>query len=183
MEDTTISIVGIITAAIIMFVVPLILVADSIDDISQLTVQIATSNFVDNVIKSGKITNDDYNNFISRINTTGNTYNVDIEIKILDYNTSQNYIVNPDDATSPQNIYYSIYTNQIEEKLADVYDENANNLGEIFFKEGDTISVIVKNKSLTISQSLKNIYYKIKGENLYIIAGTASGTIAINGAT
>ena len=57
------------------------------------------------------------------------------------------------------------------------------NSGEIILKEGDIFSVTVKNKSLTLSQSIKNIYYKIRGENLHIIATTASGTVAINGAT
>ena len=45
------------------------------------------------------------------------------------------------------------------------------------------ISVIAKNNNLTLSQSLKNIYYTISGEELHIVAATGSGIIAINGAT
>lgn len=174
MDDTTISIVGILIAAIIMFVVPLILVADKADDIAQLTAQTVTVDFVDNVIKTGKITNDDYNDFRSMLNTTGNTYDIDMELKILDINSVQK---------SGQNIYYSIFSNQIEDKLGKAYNINLDKLGVIILKEGDVFSVTVKNKSLTLSQTLKNVYYKLRGENLYIIAATASGTIAIDGAT
>lgn len=181
MDDTAMSIVGIFIAAIIMFIVPLMLIADKSDDISHLTAETVTSSFVDKVIKSGKITNDDYDDFISMLNTTGNNYDIDMELKVLDTNLVQNNIVNAGNVG--QNIYYSIFTTQIEEKLENFYDANANKLGGIILKEGDSFSVTVKNKSLTLSQSLKNVYYKLKGENLHIIAATATGTIAINGAT
>ena len=39
MEDTTVSIIGIIIASILMFIVPLFTIADRNDDISKLTVQ------------------------------------------------------------------------------------------------------------------------------------------------
>lgn len=182
MEDTTISIIGIFIAAIIMFIVPLILISDRADDIAQLTAQTATANFVDNVIKSGKITNDDYADFRSMLTTTGNTYDVDLELKILDTNSSKIYTIQSKEEVG-QNTYYSIFTSQIEEKLAKVYDESSYDLGAIILKEGDSFSVTVKNRSLTLSQSLKNVYYKLTGENLHIIAATASGTVAINGAT
>ena len=172
MEDTTISIIAIFIAAILMFIVPLILIADRADDIAQLTAQTATAEFVDNVIKSGKITNDDYSDFISLLTTTGNAYDVDLELKILDLNTSKQQTVTSEGIG--KNTYYSIFTNQIEGKLLENDDE-------IILKEGDVFSVTVKNSSLTLSQSVKNIYYKLRGENLHIIAATASGTVAING--
>lgn len=174
MEDTTISIIAIIIAAVLMFIVPLILIADRADDIAQLTAQTATAEFVDNVIKSGKITNDDYSDFINLLTTTGNAYDVDLELKILDLNTSKQQTVTS--GGIGKNTYYSIFTSQIEEKLLEIDDE-------IILKEGDVFSVTVKNSSLTLSQSVKNIYYKLRGENLHIIAATASGTVAINGQT
>lgn len=183
MEDTTISVIGILIAAVIMFIVPLILISDRADDIAQLTTQTATANFVDNVIKSGKISNDDYEDFCETINTTGNIYDVEMELKILDPNSAKQYTVASPTGDIGPNTYYSIFASQIEKKLADAYDVNANDFGSIILKEGDFFSVIVKNKSLTLSQSLKNIYYKIKGESIHIILATASGTVAINGAT
>lgn len=184
MEDTTISIIAIIIGAIIMFMVPLMMVSDRADDIAQLTAQTATAEFVDTVIKSGKITCDEYYDYMDLLTTTGNTYEIDMELKILDENSAKKYTV--DTAKVGENKYYSIYTSQIEEKLfhSDEDDDGiVNNSGVIVLKEGDVVSVTARNSSKTLSQTLKNTYYKIRGEDLHIIAATASGTIAINGAT
>lgn len=182
MEDSTVSIVGIIIATILLFIVPLILIADRGDDISQLTVQTLTAQFVDNIIKQGKITNEEYQRFLSSLQSSGNTYEVSIELKILDENTAQRDNV----ATRQvgQNSYYSLYTTQIEERLqaTDATDTSLNKTEQIILKEGDIISVTAKNSSKTLSQTLKSIYYTIKGEDLHIIASTSTGTIAVNGA-
>lgn len=186
MEDSTISIVGIIIASILMFIVPLILIADRGDDISQLTTQTLTAQFVDNIIKQGKITNEDYQSFLTSLQSSGNTYDVSIEIKILDENTAQRDTISTGQGKVGQNSYYSIFTTQIEEQLESTDAEgNRNDLnktGQIILKEGDIISVTAKNSSKTLSQTLKNIYYTIRGEDLHIIASTSTGTIAVNGA-
>ena len=164
-----------------MFIVPLILIADRGDDISQLTVETLTAQFVDNIIKQGKITNEDYQSYLASLQSSGNTYDVSIEIKILDKNTAQRET----NLTSEvgQNSYYSIFTTQIQERLASTdSDENLSATGQIILKEGDIISVTTKNSSKTLSQTMKNIYYTIRGEDLHIIASTSTGTIAVNGA-
>ena len=53
--------------------------------------------------------------------------------------------------------------------------------GTLILKQGDGISITVKNSSKTLSQSLKNFYYNIAASDIQIIAATASGTVAING--
>lgn len=184
MEDTTISIIGIIVAAILMFIVPLVLIADRADDLYQLTAQTATVDFVDDVIKSGKITSESYQKYILALETTGNTFDIDIELKILDDNSAKHTT----DTTGQIgiNTYYSLYTSQIEDKLSESDkrdDGELNDTGKIVLKEGDEIYVTASNSSKTLSQTLKDVYYKIKGENLHIIVATASGTIAINGST
>ena len=173
MEDTTISIIGIIIASILMLVVPLILIADRADDISQLIVQTRTAEFVNEIVKSGKITNDQYQKFLAQLVSSGNTYEIDMEIQILDENTSK---------IGDNNTYYSIFTSQIEEMIGksekDVYNSGE---GRILLKQGDVISITVKNSSKTLSQSLKSFYYPTKSSNLQIITATASGDITING--
>ena len=175
MEDILMSIIGIITASVLLFIFPLMLVSDSADDIAQLTSQTAANNFVDEVIKSGKITAKEYEDLNDILITTGNSYEIEIELKILDFNTAQKYTIDNSLEMGNKNTYYSIYTSQIEERL--------NDTGVLMLKEGDGISVTVKNSSATLSQSLRNIYYKSTGEDMHIILATASGTIAINGAT
>lgn len=181
MEDTTISIIGIILASILMLVVPLILIADRADDVSQLIVQTHTSEFVNEIVKSGKITNDQYQKFLDQLVSSGNTYEVDMEIQILDENTAKR-VTDNDNTKIGNNTYYSIFTSQIEDIIAKSGEDVNNNIeGRILLKQGDMISVTVKNSSKTLSQSLKSFYYNIVGSDIQIITATASGTIAING--
>ena len=173
MEETTVSIIGIFIAAVIMYIVPLSLVADRSDDIAQLLVQTATAEFVDDVVKQGKITDDMYQDFCLEIATSGNAYDIDIELKILDENTAQR---------GENNTYYSIFTSQIEELIGISGNNTINNReGKLILKQGDTISVTVRNSSKTLSQSIKSFYYNINSADVQIIAATASGTVAING--
>ena len=72
MGDSLITVVAIFLAAILMFVFPLMSLAERTDDISQLAVQTATTEFVDNVRTTGKMTLDDYEKYLSDISATGN---------------------------------------------------------------------------------------------------------------
>ena len=76
MEETTVSIIGIMIAALLMFVVPLVTIADRNDDISQLTAQTLTADFVDKIVRLGQITSDDYNEYVTRLAASGNTYDI-----------------------------------------------------------------------------------------------------------
>ena len=89
MEDTAMDVVGILIGSILMFIVPLFLLADRADDVSQLVAQTATSEFVNEVIKSGQIASDTYQEFTSTLFSAGNTYDIDIEVKILDETPSK----------------------------------------------------------------------------------------------
>lgn len=64
MEDSVITIIAIFLAAILMFIFPMMAVSDRLDDISQLSVQSETSEFVDRIRKKGVLTLDDYNGYI-----------------------------------------------------------------------------------------------------------------------
>ncbi len=185
MEETPLEIIGIFVGVALMFLVPFFLLADRSDDISQLVVSNATASFVDNIIKTGVIEAENYTKYQNELNKSGNSYEITIELKILDPNYAQNYTTNQNTKGElGQNHYYSIYTTQIEDRLLN--NSTSNTTGDknkIVLKEGDIISVIAKNNSMTLSQSIKNIYYTITGDDLHIISATGSGIVAINGAT
>lgn len=172
MENSTITVIAIILAAILMFVFPLMTLSDTSDDVSQLTVQTATSEFVDNIKKTGKLTEEDYGKFIEQISATGNAYDVELKAKILDENIAKKSDKVSKDKIG-ENQSYDVYTTQILDVLEKdhVYT----------LKEGDTISVSVKNTNTTISQQLKNFLYKVTGNNSYQIAADASGMVTTNG--
>ena len=167
MGDSVITIVAIVLAAILMFVFPLMTMSDRTDDISQLTVQTATTDFVDNVRTTGKLSMDNYVAFEQKINATGNTYDIEMEAKILDENPAKKTT----QATATkigENVYYSMYTSQ----LLDTMGSNTLRL-----KEGDMFSTSVKNTNTTLSQQLKNFFYRVTGNDTYSIAAQHGGYV------
>ena len=120
----------------------------------------------------GKITATDYDEFIQKLNATGNTFDVELEIKVLDENPGKKTAQVSGDKIG-ENITYSIYTTQIEDTLEDD--------GYIALKEGDNINVSVKNSNTTIAQMFINVFYSITGNDTYAIAAQSSGIVTATG--
>lgn len=174
MGDSLITVVAIFLAAILMFVFPLMSLAERTDDISQLAVQTATTEFVDNVRTTGKMTLEDYDAYLSEISATGNSFDVEVLIQQLDENPGVK-TTQAETTKIGENLYYNIYTTQVEEQL--------DSTGRITLKEGDLITVTAKNTNQTISQMLRNFFYMITGNDTYQIAGKHSGVVSVNGST
>ena len=172
MGDSLITITAIGLAAVLMFVFPLMAMSERTDDISQLAVQTATTDFVDNIRTTGKLTADDYDKFLQTITSTGNSFDVDIEVQILDENPGVK-TTQAEMTKIGENLYFKLYTTQVEEKLG--------NNGRITLKEGDMVSVTVRNTNQTISQLLKNFFYQVSGNDTYQIAAQNAGIITVNG--
>lgn len=169
MSDTLIAIIAIGTAAVIMFVFPLMTTADRTDDVTQLTVETATSEFTDTVRTTGKITQANYNKFLETINSTGNTYDVELEVQVQDENPGKKATLSTRDKTG-ENEYASVYTSQILESV--------NGDSKMYqLKEGDIVLVKVKNTNLTLSQQLKNFMYTVAGDDTYSIAASSGGMV------
>lgn len=172
MGDSLITIVAIFLAAILMFVFPLMSMSERTDDVSQLAVQTATTEFVDKIRTTGKMTLDDYDKYISTITSTGNSFDANIELQILDENPGVK-TTQTESTKIGENLYYNLYTSQVEEKLTDN--------GRITLKEGDMVSVTVVNTNQTISQILKNFFYQLAGNDSYQIAAQHAGIVTVNG--
>ncbi len=173
MGDSLATIFVILLAAIIMFVFPLMTMADRTDDISQLTVQTATTDFVDKVRTTGKLSMEDYSAFEEKISATGNKYDIELEAKVLDENPGKKTTLAQADKIG-KNEYYSIYSSQILDTLSS---------SKLTLKEGDIFSASVKNASSTLSQQLKNFAYKVTGNDTYVIAAQHSGYVTANGSS
>lgn len=172
MGDSLITVVAIFLAAILMFIFPLLSVSERNDDIAQLGVQTATVEFVDNVRTTGKLSLDAYTGYMQTLAATGNSYDVELEIKVLDENPGKKTTWVTTDKIG-ENIYYSVYNSQIEEELS------AN--GKWVLKEGDIVSVNVKNTNKTISQMLRNFFYTVSGNDTYQVAAQHAGIVTTNG--
>ncbi len=172
MSDTFITIIAIGLAAVLLFVFPLVTMADRSDDVSQLAVQTATTEFVDDIRSTGRITEENYSEFIETITATGNIYDVEMEVKIKDENLGKKVSIAESDKIG-ENIYYSQYTSQIEEEI--------DGEGVYICYEGDIVSVDVHNTSLTISQQLQNFFYTVTGNDAYTISAQHAGVVTADG--
>ena len=166
MGDTVIVIIVIGLSVILMFVFPLMTMADRTDDIAQLTIETATSDFVNSVVLKKQITPEDYQTFMQTITSTGETYDVEIEVQVLDENPGKK--TNQTNRTTVgENQYYIVTTPQV----LDVIDqEGAGNPKSYGLKEGDFIIVRVKNTSPTLADELKNWFYTVLGNDTYSLA-------------
>lgn len=176
MGDSFITIIAIFLAAILMFVFPLMAVSERTDDVSQLVVGTATTDFVDNVRSTGKLTVDGYDKFIHNLASTGNTYSVEMQASILDENPTVK-TTQAETTKIGENVYYNLYTSQIEDRLG----IGTGTAKTLVLKEGDLFSATVKNTNTTISQSLKNFLYKVAGNDTYQIAAQHAGMVTVNG--
>ncbi len=172
MGDTLMTVVAIALAAVLMFVFPLMTMSDRTDDVSQLTVKTATTEFVDDVRTTGKLTMDKYSKFIESISATGNSYDVEMELKVLDENPGKK-TTQAEPNKIGENVYYSMYTSQI---LDELQNKKTRSL-----KEGDIFSASVKNTNSTLSQQLKNFFYSVTGNDTYTIAAEHAGMVTANG--
>lgn len=176
MGDIVITIFVILLTAVLMFGFPLMTMADRTDDVSQLAAETETMEFVDDVRTTGKLTLDKYNKFVENIYATGNSYDVEMEIKVLDENPGKKTT----QATSTkigENVYYSTYTSQILDMITGTNGQSKT----LTLKEGDIFSASVKNTNTTLSQQLKNFFYSVTGNDTYTVAASHAGMVTANG--
>ena len=171
MGDSLITVVTILLAAILLFIFPMMTLADRNDDIAQIAVQTATVQFVDGVRETGKITDKNYSEFISKIESTGNTYDVELKVQRLDENPSKK-TAQATETVIGENTYYAMYTKQIEDELVD---------GVLYLKEGDIFSVSVVNNNQTVAEVLKNFFYRVTGNSAYTITAEHAGIVMVSG--
>ena len=169
MGDSLISVVAIILAAVLIFVLPVMAMANRQDNILKSTVQTATDEFVDEIKTTGKLTEEKYNKFLQNIGSTGNIYESQMEIKKLDENQSKKTLQTETDKIG-ENLYYTLYNSQIDQALKD-------NKGVYKLQEGDIITVTVKNTNLSAAQQIANQIYKVFGNNTYTIMASAGGMV------
>ena len=175
MSDTLITVVAILLAAILMFIFPMMSVAERSDDVSQLSVQTAVNEFVDNSRTTGKITIENYSKLVNKLNATGNAYEIEMEVKLLDENVGKKTAWTQSQVIG-ENTYYSVYTSQIMDVIGQ--DNTSYNM-----KEGDIFSVKVKNTGKTLAQMIRGVFYSISGSDTYQIAAQHAGAVTANGST
>lgn len=173
MQNSASTLIAVLVAAALLFVVPLVTMTDRNDNVTQENVKLIVEEFVTDVKNTGKLTMAKYQNFENRLSATGNVYDIEMEVQVLDENpgkktTQANY------TKIGENVYYSEYTTQILDKL--------NGSTSLYpLKQGDIISVSVKNQNSTTAQTLKSSFFSFSNEGQYAISASSSGMVNVNG--
>ena len=166
MSDSLITIITVMAVVLIMFLVPFAFITNQNEVVVQNEINVLTTTFVNTISKEGKITKSNYNDFIQKVNNTGNNYKIEVEVQILN-----NY---PEDKNNEyyligENMYYSEFSNAIEEKL--------KNSDEYPLKKGDYIKVKVENTNETIGTIVKKFIYGISGREYSVIVSNISSIV------
>ena len=178
MGDSLTTIVAIIAAVALMCIFPLMAVSERSDDISQLSVQNITVDYVDTIRSTGRLSYEDYLKFVESISSTGNSYDVEIIVKIMNENVGKK-LVQADMEKIGENIYYVMYTTQVMDKIQ---SDSANPRGKtLLLHEGDIVSVNVKNTNNTVAQLLRDAFYKVTGSDTYQVSASHGGIVTVNG--
>ena len=167
MSDTFITVMAVIIVVGLMLAAPLLVTANQNDTITQTTVDTIVSNFVNTSAKEGRISRENYDNFIQELYATGNSYNVELEVQVLDANPNKKYA---NQKAIGENIYYSVFKNEIETEI------KAN--GYYKLSKGDYVIAKVENTNVTIGTQLKNFLYSVMGKDTIVIESNASAMVS-----
>lgn len=166
MGETLTTIVVIVLAAGLLFIFPMSAISEMNDKEVLALVQSYTTDYKNDVCTSGKITQQDYDELIQKLNATGNSYDAEIELHIADKNPGKK----TEDQRVGDTTYYVLFHTQVMDELKK---------GTILLKEGDYIVIYVKNTNTTISQMFKAVMYGLSGNQAYLIYTQDSGPILV----
>jgi len=175
MESTLMTIVGLFLVATLMFIVPLMAVSERNNDIAQATAQTAVADFVNNAANAGAIRPSEYEALVAELNSTGNTFEITIEVQHLDENFGKKNNTTSGNLVG-ENQRYSTFTTEI---LDYMYPDDIENTINYPLKKGDIVVVTVKNTNETLATQLRRFAYKVTGRGTYEIVASASA-MAIN---
>lgn len=116
-DAVLITIISIFVGITIMFIIPIMAVSQQNDTIAQTTAQEATTQFVSTIANSGSITQNDYDTYVQKLSSTGNSFDISIEVQHLDENPGKKSATTSGDLIG-ENVYYSTYTSEIMDYMS-----------------------------------------------------------------
>ena len=184
MQSSTSTIIAILVAGVLIFIVPLVTLTNRSDNVVQENVSLIVEEFVTEVKNTGKLTRARYQEFVDELHAAGNTtYEIEMEVKILDENPGKK-TAQANYTKIGENVYYSEYTTQILKKLGiEIDGEQPSSNNAIILKEGDIVYVEVKNADSTAAQTLNSSLLGFSNAGEYAVQASSSGMVTVNGTT
>jgi len=182
MQNSASTIVALLVAGVLLFIVPLVTLTDRSDNVTQENVKLIVEEFVTEIKNTGKLTRAQYQEFEDALDSSGNnSYDIEMEIQRLDENPGKkkaqaNY------TKIGENVYYSEFTTQILKQIGIKTDNQTPSTEDtIILKEGDIVTVQVKNTNSTAAQTLKSSFIGFSNAGEYVISASSSGMVTVNG--
>lgn len=113
MEDTLQRVFSVLISILILFVLPLYITFEKMDDISYSLALKITSNFVDSVTAKGYITESMYNDFLRELSVTNNVY--DIKMEHVSKKYVPTYYIYDDAGNLLEKADYAIYCKDVND--------------------------------------------------------------------
>ncbi len=182
MQNSTSTIIALIAAGVLLFIVPLVTLTGRTDNVAQENVKLIVEEFVTDVKNTGKLTRAKYQEFENRLDATGNSsYDIEIQIQHLDENPGKK-TAQANYTKIGENVYYSEYTTQVLKQIGvKTGSETPSDQSTMILKEGDIITVEVKNSNSTAAQTLKGSLFGFSNAGEHAITASASGMVSVNG--
>lgn len=156
--------IGMVVFIVLIFIFPMVYQSQRYDTVAQSYVSSITDDFIDNICETGKLTANDYTNFISALNKSGNLYDVNLTVKEIS--------VVKTDTGSIENTTKDITNDEIIKQLfsTSVADDKQNVMR---IGSGSYVNIVVKNKNKTLSARLQQVFYATVVDNptIYVTDG------------
>ena len=148
MEESLSKFITAILAIVIMFIFPVYIAYEKKDDISYALAVRYTQEFVDKVRSKGYVTSELYQDYVTRLLTTGNIYDIEMEHRYVRYDPNTSEASGEVKAVRSEEIYTNDYIlDFMERNLEHKYVMNVN----------DSFNVKIKNKNVTMATIIYNI--------------------------
>ena len=144
MEANVSLIITAIIFVLLIIILPIYNVFTRQDDMSYNLILKATANFADKVRTTGVLDYDTYQDYLIEIDTTQNTFNVEMEVH-------KSYLVAQSDGTYKEE-FIIMYTDEILEKITPPQNTDKVN-NEIILEKGEKFFVRVNNTNITKADS------------------------------
>ena len=166
----------------LLFIVPMVTLTGRADKVTQENVQLMVDEFVTEVANTGRLNTSGYEAFEDKLNSTGNLYDIEIEIYHLDENPGKK-TAQTNYTKIGENVYYIEYTAQILPQIGidlgsgEVKEEEQ----DMLLKQGGIIKVRVRNTNPTANQTLESSALGFSNADEYVIEASSSAMVTVNG--
>lgn len=174
MSDILVTILVGTILLVVAFAVPMLATLSQNDEITESSVKSIVQEFANKEANKGKITLEDYEEFLQKLNATGNTYDVELEVQIMGDNVGVKGSSGTSVNAIGENIRHSEFTNTIINALHSSDKQYLLNKGDYFI-------VSVKNNNITLSKQLETFFYQIVGKETSTIDTSANALVSVTG--